>query len=88
MKNYRLLFPLLFSVIFISGCTSTFFGTVLVITFRDILLYVGIAFIVAFAITFVTDNQRKTLLLWTFINLLLTPLVGLIYLLIKITGRK
>ncbi len=84
---------LLLASIFIpalSGCTSTFGGTVLVLNFRDIMFYVIIALVISGLLAFTTpsEKRRKTFLIWFVVSLIITPLPGLIYFMIKITKKK
>ncbi len=73
---------ILFVFLLTSGCSTTFGGTVLVLSFSDILLYVLIAFVLALAIAFKKiERRKKTFWIWFIINLILTPLSGFIYLL-------
>lgn len=73
-----------------SGCTSTFGGTVLVLNFRDIMFYVIIALVISGLLAFTTpsEKRRKTFLIWFVVSLIVTPLPGLIYFMIKITKKK
>jgi hypothetical protein len=63
-------------------------GSVFVFTFKDILLYIAISFILAFIIGILSENTKKNFWIWAILNLLLTPLVGFIYLLIKMSSRN
>ncbi|MES2691694.1 MAG: hypothetical protein V4658_14910 [Bacteroidota bacterium] len=63
-------------------------GSVFVFRFSDLLAYVFIALVIALFIGMNSSDFRKTFLLWFVFNLVLTPLAGLIYLLIKITSSK
>jgi hypothetical protein len=85
----RLSFSFLFllSVLLLNSCTSTFAGTLLVVTFKDIIYYIIFAFIFALLIGLKSENEKKSFWLWFVLNLLLTPLCGFIYLLIKISKR-
>ena len=74
-------------LLLLSACTTTFAGTVLVIGFRDIITYVIFAFILALIIGLKSENEKKSFWIWFILNLLVTPLVGFIYLLIKISKK-
>lgn len=76
-------------IILLTGCTSTFLGSVFVFTFSDIIMYVVIAFVVALLIGVFTRDRswRKKFWLWFILNLVITPVPGLIYLLAKAIGR-
>jgi hypothetical protein len=87
----KLFYPFLASaVLLMSSCTSTFGGTVLVLNFRDIVLYVIIALVIAgvTAFTHPSAKRRKIFLVWFIVSLALTPLPGLIYFLYKVTKKK
>ncbi|MES2590931.1 MAG: hypothetical protein V4608_03515 [Bacteroidota bacterium] len=81
---------LLWFTTLLTGCTTTFAGSVFVVRFGDIVFYVAIAFMFAVLIALVSrqEKRRHTFWLWLFLNLLLTPLPGFIYLLIKITKKN
>jgi hypothetical protein len=84
LRNY-----LLISVLFLSGCTTTFFGSVIILTFRDILLYIAIAFFIALLIAIRSSaNSRRAFWIWFILSLILTPLAGFIYLLIGFSKRS
>jgi hypothetical protein len=84
----------IFSLILISfalqSCTNTFMGSVLVLNFRDIILYVALAFgfsiIIAFMVS--AEKRRSAFWLWFVLSLLLTPLAGFIYMLIRLSKRN
>ncbi|MBA3970693.1 MAG: hypothetical protein H0X46_00845 [Bacteroidetes bacterium] len=86
------LFPfliLILGMLFLTGCTTSFMGTVLVISFGDIIFYVFIAFIIALAISFKSyANRKRAFWIWFILSLLLTPLAGFIYLLILYSMRS
>ena len=89
MQKDLALFPFVFLIALLSGCTSTFMGTVLIITFSDVIYYVAIAFIIAILIAlFNPENKKKSFWIGFLLSLVLTPLVGFIYLLIKITSKN
>jgi hypothetical protein len=86
MANYKVLIVII--SMFLTSCTSTFMGSVFVFTFTDIVYYVLIALAIAFLIgSYSNDNFKKNFLIWFILNLILTPLPGLIYLLIKMIGK-
>ncbi|MFI5204070.1 MAG: hypothetical protein ACHQF2_06190 [Flavobacteriales bacterium] len=88
MKNSILFFGLILSMTVLSGCTTSFMGTVLVISFMDIILYVLIAVVIAFLVALMRKEKRKKAFwIWFILSLLLTPLAGFIRLLILI-GKK
>ena len=88
-KHSTQLFLFSFLIFVLSGCTGTFAGSVFVYTFSDIIYYVLIALIIALAIGLVSkENFRKYFWVWFILNIVLTPLSGLIYLLVKITWKK
>lgn len=72
------------------GCTTTFAGSVFVLRFGDIVFYIAIAFMFAVLIALISrqEKRRQTFWLWFILNILVTPLPGFIYLLIKITKRN
>ena len=84
MKKHLLLF--LFSIALLgTSCTTTFAGTVLVLSFRDILFYVLLAFVFAILLGLQSVDKRKTFWLWFVLGVLLTPLTSFVALLIKIS---
>jgi uncharacterized membrane protein len=89
MKKLSPAFTLLLFTVLLSGCTHTFMGSVFVFTFRDIVLYVMMAFILAILISFKASGKQKRLFwIWFILSLLLTPLSGFIYLLILYTNKE
>jgi hypothetical protein len=87
----KLFYPAFASIaLLLSSCTTTFGGTVLVLNFRDVVLYVVIALIVAGVISFTHPavKRRKLFLVWFVVSLVVTPLPGLIYFLIRVTKKK
>jgi formate hydrogenlyase subunit 4 len=88
IKNLSLL-VLLNSLFFLTGCSNTFAGSLLVVSFSDIIYYVIIALVISGIIAlFKPENRRKSFWIWFILSLILTPLAGLIYLLIIITRKK
>ncbi len=81
---------LILSIILLSGCTTTFRGSLFVITIGDIILYVFLAFILAFIIAFRSRAEKRTFnfWLWFILGLVLTPLSSFIYLLILFSRKK
>jgi hypothetical protein len=89
MNKRLLLYLLTIVTVLFTGCTNTFMGTVLVLSFKDIILYVIIAFVMAILISFKSSGDtKKTFWTWFILSLLLTPLVGFIYLLVKVSSNK
>jgi membrane glycosyltransferase len=88
MRQNRYIYSLIVLLLLLNGCTSTFMGTIFVITFKDILIYIGLSFIITYIISLFATNSKKAFWIWIFLNLLLTPLIGFIYLLIKLSNRK
>jgi hypothetical protein len=87
MKQYHFLY-ILPVIGFLSGCTNTFMGTVLVLSFKDIVLYVALAFIMAILVSLKsTGDGRKIFWIWFILSLLLSPLAGFIYLLILFSKK-
>jgi hypothetical protein len=90
MKKFTLFF-LLLSTAFLSGCSTTFAGSVVVITFGDIVFYVVLALLMAFFISLKrssSGNLRRSFWLAFILSLLLTPLAGLIWLLILFSEKQ
>lgn len=90
MKKFTLFFFLLSSIL-LSGCTTTFMGSVLVITFGDIVFYIVLSLILAFLISLKrsrTSSLRTSFWLGFILSLLLTPLAGLIWLLILFSKKE
>lgn len=89
MHKKHLYFSLLLLSILLSSCTNTFMGSVFVFTFSDIVYYIMIAFLIALVIGLLSrENFRKNFWLWFMLNIILTPLPGFIYLLVKLIGTK
>jgi hypothetical protein len=86
-KQVYLIIPVI--IFLFAGCTSTFFGSVFVFTFSDIVTYILIAFAIALLIGVFTHERswRKKFWIWFILNLIITPVPGLIYLLAKAIGR-
>jgi len=86
-KTFRFYpFYLILSIL-LAGCTTTFAGTVLVLTFRDIMLYVFMAFIIAVLIALKSEHEKRAFWIWFILSLLLTPLAGIIYFLILFSRK-
>jgi hypothetical protein len=81
---------LAFPLILFSGCTTTFAGSILVLSFRDLIWYVALAFIFGILIAFKSnsENRKRNFWIWFLLSLVLTPLVGFIYLLIQFSRSK
>lgn len=90
MKKYSFLLLLAVMAIALQGCTTTFMGSVLVLGFRDILLYVMLAFVFAVLIALKSnyEKRRTNFWIWFVVGLVLTPLAGFIYLLITLTKKR
>lgn len=89
MHKKHFYFSLLLLSILLSSCTSTFMGSVFVYTFSDIIYYVFIAFLIALVIGMLSrENFRKNFWIWFLLNIVLTPLPGFIFLLVKVIGKK
>lgn len=84
MKKHLLVF-LVSLTLFSASCTTTFAGTVLVLSFRDILFYVLLAFVFAILLGLQSEDKRKTFWIWFVLGVLLTPLTSFVALLIKIS---
>lgn len=84
MKN-TYYFILIFLGLLLTSCTTTFAGSLFILTFRDVLLYVFLAFIFAVLVALQSEDKRKAFFLWFLLSIVLTPLAGLIALLVKIT---
>jgi hypothetical protein len=89
MKKLAFLFFILLSCVSLSGCTTTFMGSVLVITLGDIVFYIVLALILAFLIAVKRSSGTFKSSFWIafILSLLLTPLAGLIWLLILFTKK-
>jgi hypothetical protein len=90
MKKIILLF-LLINTVLLSGCTTTFAGTLLVITFGDIVFYTVLALLMAFLISLKRSSSGKlkqSFWMGFILSLLLTPLAGLIWLLILYSKKQ
>jgi len=80
---------LFFSLFLLQSCTNTFMGTVVVLSFKDFILYIFLAFIMAILISMLSKgNSRKMFWIWFILSLFLTPLAGFIYLLVIITSIR
>jgi hypothetical protein len=89
MSKKPILYFFIFFALFFSGCTTTFAGTVFVLTFRDIILYVGLAFLMAVVIALKsTSKQTAAFWIWFLVSLFVTPLVGFVYVLILFTRKN
>lgn len=80
--------PFLLPVLLFTGCTTTFAGTLFYVNLGDIILYVIIALVLAFFIALLSTNRKRAFWIWFILSLVITPLAGLIYLLIKLTNRN
>ena len=89
MQKKPILFPFLFLILLLSGCTQTFMGSVLVLTFSDIIYYITLSFILGvLTALFNPENGKKSFWTWFLLSLILTPLAGFIHLLIKISSKN
>jgi len=85
MKKIALLLPLM---ALLGSCTTTFAGTVFLVTFKDIVYYVLAAVFIALILAYrAQQHQKRTFWIWFVVNLLLTPLAGFIYLLVGLSRR-
>jgi hypothetical protein len=75
------------TLLVLTGCNTTFGGTVLVVTVGDIILYVFIALVLALFVGLFSVNRQKAFWSWFILGLLVTPLASLIRLL-YILGRR
>jgi hypothetical protein len=89
MKKLNAILLSSLTLLFLNSCTSTFGGTVLVLGFKDVILYVGIALILSGLVSFmhVAEKRRRVFIIWFVVSLLLTPLPALIYFLIRLTKK-
>jgi hypothetical protein len=80
----------LLSALLFQGCTNTFMGSVFIFNFSDIVLYISMAFVFAFLIALIStsEKRRSNFWLWFVLSLILTPLAGFIYFLIKLSSKK
>jgi hypothetical protein len=85
MKKILLFSPLLIAL---QSCTTTFAGSLFFFTFGDMVLYVVIALALAFIISLLSTNRKRSFWLAFALGVLLTPLASLIYLLIIVTRKK
>ncbi len=90
MKKQPGIFFLLFLIILLSGCTTTFAGSLFVFNFRDLILYIGLAFIFAVLVAVLSssENRRRNFWIWFILSLVLTPLAGFIYVLVLFTRKN
>jgi hypothetical protein len=89
MKKFTSL--LLLSITLFSGCTTTFSGSVFVITFGDFIIYILLALLMAFLISLkrsASGKLKRSFWMGFILSLLLTPLAGLIWLLILSTQKQ
>jgi cytochrome c biogenesis protein CcdA len=90
MKKLTLLF-LIISAALLSSCATTFAGSVFVITFGDLVFYIVLALLMAFLISLKRSgsaNFKRSFWMGFILSLLLTPLAGLIWLLILFTKKQ
>jgi hypothetical protein len=87
MKKSILFF--LLSMLFLTGCTSTFMGGVFILSFGDVILYVFLAFILGLLIAFKSSSEKRKTAFWLgfILSLILTPLAGFIYFLILLSRK-
>jgi uncharacterized membrane protein YhdT len=86
MKKAALAIAML--ILVLTGCSTTFGGTVFVITMGDVFVYIFTALLIALLIGAVSNKGRRSFWLWFILSLIITPLAGLIYLLIKVTASR
>jgi hypothetical protein len=90
MKKLTLFF-LFSSTALLSGCSTAFAGSLFVITFGDLVFYVVLALLLAFLISLKRSgsaNFKRSFWMGFLLSLLLTPLAGLIWLLILFTKKQ
>jgi len=76
------------ALMLLTGCSRSFFGTFLVLGFRDMVSYVGLALIISIIVAVLSnDNQRRAFWISFILSLVLTPIAGLVYCLILLTKR-
>jgi uncharacterized membrane protein YhdT len=78
------------ALLLLQGCTTTFGGTVLVFGFKDLILYVLIAFVFGLIVAFKSKKEKRMAAFWTWflLSVLLTPLAGFIYIIYLFTKKK
>jgi hypothetical protein len=87
MRKSGLLFIAPF-ILLLSGCSSSYFVTFFRLSPQDLVGYVAIALIISFIAAAITNGERKLAFWFSFIlSLLLTPLAGLIIVLIILTRK-
>ena len=88
MKSKFIIVPLLLLLALLPGCTTTFFGTVVVLRFQDFVSYVLMALVLGAVASFITRGDgRTTFWICFLLSLVLTPLAGLIYCLVLLTKK-
>jgi hypothetical protein len=82
---------LLINIALFSSCSTTFSGSVFVITPGDIILYILFSLLMAFLISLKRSSSgklKRSFWMGFILSLLLTPLAGLIWLLILCTKKQ
>jgi hypothetical protein len=74
-------------LLLLSGCSRTFFGTLLILSFRDLMLYVGLSLFMGVVAALLNKDSRFGFWLGFLLSLVLTPIAGLIYCLVILTRR-
>lgn len=72
----------------LSGCSRTFFGTLLLLSFRDMVSYVVFALFFGVVAALLGKESRLNFWLCFILSLVLTPLAGLIYCLVILTKKS
>jgi hypothetical protein len=80
---------IVFISIAVPACTTTVGGALFVFGLRDIILYIFLALIVAVIASLVSKkgNRHQMFWIWFIVSLLLTPLAGLIYIIVRLMKR-
>lgn len=72
------------------ACTTTFGGAVFVIGFGDLLGYIFLSLLFAVIIALIgpREKRQRNFWLWFIVNVVITPLVGLVVMIVKLTRRR
>lgn len=73
-----------------TACTTTFGGAVVVFGFGDLLGYIFLSLLFAglIALLGAKEKRHRNFWLWFVLNIVLSPLAGLIFLIVKISRRR